>query len=155
MTASYVALPRQSEPAHFELFSVRNEVHWRLLSRNNRSGGRSSTGFASAAACKLGIARLVDALAELQPQHVLTADNRWNWALLLGDETLARSSHSFDRRIRCVAACDWFYRTAPEATIRDGLRVVRAAVTDPYGRTPPGRWSKPASPPDGKPGHAL
>ena len=129
MSAEYVALPRPAEPAHFEIYSVRDEVHWRLLSRNNRDGGQSSTGFADAAACRLGLARLIEVADKLQPQHVLTSDNRWNWALLLGDEVLARSSHSFDRRIRCVSACDWFYRTAPLATIRDGLRIVRGGAS--------------------------
>jgi hypothetical protein len=125
MSAGYAALPRQAELAHFEIYSVREQVHWRLLSRNNRDGGQSSSGFADAAACRIGLARLREVVGQLQPQHVLARDNRWNWALLLGDEILARSSHSFDRRVRCVAACEWFYRTAPLATIRDGLRVVR------------------------------
>jgi hypothetical protein len=128
MSAEYIALPRQPEPAHFEIYSVRDEVHWRLLSRNNRDGGQSSTGFADAAACRLGLARLMDVVDHLQPQHVLASGNRWNWALLLGDEVLARSSHSFDRRIRCVSACEWFYRTAPLATIREGLRIVRGGA---------------------------
>jgi hypothetical protein len=127
LNRGYFVVPSESqaEPAHFEIYSVREAVHWRLLSRNNRDGGQSSYGFADAAACRLGLARLMQVVDQLQPQHVLGRDNRWNWALLLGDEILARSSHSFDRRIRCVAACDWFYRTAPLATIRDGLRVVR------------------------------
>jgi hypothetical protein len=128
MTAEFVPLPRQAEPAHFEIYSVRNQVHWRLLSRNNRDGGQSSSGFADAAECRLGLARLMEVVDQLQPQHMLTSDNRWNWALLLGDEVLARSSHSFDRRIRCVSACEWFYRTAPLATIREGLRIVRGGA---------------------------
>ena len=128
MTAEPVALPRQAEPAHFEIYSVRDQVHWRLLSRNNRDGGQSSAGFADAAECRLGLARLIEVVDQLQPQHMLTSDNRWNWALLLGDEVLARSSHSFDRRIRCVSACEWFYRTAPLATIREGLRIVRGGA---------------------------
>jgi hypothetical protein len=129
VSAEYVALPRQAEPAHFEIYSVRDQVHWRLLSRNNRDGGQSSAGFADAASCRLGLARLREIVDQLQPQHVLTSDNRWNWSLLLGDEILARSSHSFDRRIRCVSACEWFYRTAPLATIREGLRIVRGGAS--------------------------
>ena len=124
MSEGEAGAPRQAGPAHFEIFSVRDDVHWRLLSRNNRVGGQSRTGFADAAACRLGIARLLQLLPQLQAQHVLT-QNRWNWSFVLGDEVLARSSHSFDRRIRCMAASDWFYRTAPLAGIRDGLRVVR------------------------------
>jgi hypothetical protein len=130
MSAAEAGPPRQAGPAHFELFSLRAEVHWRLLSRNNRVGGQSRTGFADAAACRLGIARLLELLPQLQAQHVLT-QNRWNWSLVLGDETLARSSHSFDRRIRCIAASDWFYRTAPLAAISDGLRVVRVITPGP------------------------
>jgi hypothetical protein len=145
MSAECVPLPRPPEPAHFEIYSVRDEVHWRLLSRNNRDGGQSSSGFADAAACRLGLARLVALVDQLQPQHVLTTDNRWNWALLLGDEILARSSHSFDRRIRCVAACEWFHRTAPLATIREGLRVVRGGAA---GR-PSGRLGRGTGPGDG------
>jgi hypothetical protein len=146
MSAGYAELPTQAAPAHFEIFSLRDEVHWRLLSRNNRVGGQSSAGFADAAACRLGVARLLDVLPELQAQHVLT-QNRWNWALILGNEVLARSSHSFDRRIRCMAASDWFYRTAPLAGIRDGLRVVR--VTAPGSVRPADRVAPPVKCPDG------
>jgi hypothetical protein len=130
MSTTEAGSPRPAGPAHFELFSLRAEVHWRLLSRNNRVGGQSRTGFGDAAACRLGIARLLELLPQLQAQHVLT-QNRWNWSLVLGDEILARSSHSFDRRIRCIAASDWFYRTAPLAGIRDGLRVVRVITPGP------------------------
>jgi hypothetical protein len=130
VSEEYAEPPRQAGPAHFEIFSVRDQVHWRLLSRNNRDGGQSSTGFADAAACRAGIARMVGLLPQMQAQHLLTKDYRWNWTLLLGDEVLARSSHSFDRRTRCIAACDWFYRAAPLAGIREGLRVVRSSAAD-------------------------
>jgi hypothetical protein len=132
-------VPSQIEPAHFEIFSLRGEVHWRLLSRNNRNGGQSSSGFADVAACQSGIARLIDVLAELRPQYVLTDGKRWEWALALGEEVLARSSHSFDRRIRCVSACEWFYRTAPLATVHDRLRIVRGPTADPPRIPKPGR----------------
>jgi len=131
MAEQYADPPRQAGPAHFEIFSVRDQVHWRLLSRNNRDGGQSSTGFADAAACRAGIARMLQLLPELQAQHLLTPQYRWNWALLLGDQVLARSSHSFDRRTRCIAACEWFYRSAPLAGIRDGMRVVRSLAAEP------------------------
>jgi hypothetical protein len=135
LTAGQADPPRSAAPAHFEIFSVRAEVHWRLLSRNNRVGGQSRTGFTDAAAARLGIARLLELLPQLQAQHVLT-QNRWNWSLVLGDEVLARSSHSFDRRIRCIAASEWFYRTAPLAGIRDGLRVVRVTTPGPDRQQP-------------------
>lgn len=131
MSEQYADPSRQAGPAHFEIFSVRDQVHWRLLSRNNRDGGQSSIGFADAAACRAGIARMLDVLPQLQTQHLLTQQYRWNWALLLGDEVLARSSHSFDRRTRCIAASEWFYRSAPLAGIRDGLRVVRSLTAEP------------------------
>lgn len=146
MSAEYAQLPTQAAPAHFEIFSLRDEVHWRLLSRNNRVGGQSGAGFADAPVCRLGIARLLDVLPQLQAQHVLT-QNRWNWAFILGDEILARSSHSFDRRIRCMSASEWFYRTAPLAGIRDGLRVVRVAA--PGSARPGDRVSSAVKIPDG------
>jgi len=124
MTAECETLPRPALPGYFEIFSLNGLVHWRLLSRNNRDSGQSALPFSDRKSCELGIARLIEAMHDLQTQHTLT-DNRWNWALLLDGEVLARSSHSFDRRIRCVAACDWFRSTAPLAAIRDGQRVVR------------------------------
>jgi hypothetical protein len=166
MSEQYAEPPRQAGPAHFEIFSVRDQVHWRLLSRNNRDGGQSSTGFADGPACRAGIARMLELLPQLQAQHLLTTDYRWNWTLLLGDEVLARSSHSFDRRTRCIAACDWFYRAAPLAGIREGLRVVRSSAADsrrgglpsPPGRAIAGRradvdWRRSSG--SGRPGPAV
>ncbi|HYK27505.1 MAG TPA: hypothetical protein VEV61_06010 [Streptosporangiaceae bacterium] len=124
MTAEREVLPAQALPGYFEIFTLHGQVHWRLLSRNNRDSGQSGLPFSDRKACQLGIARMIEVMPELQPQHTLT-DNRWNWALQVDGEVLARSSHSFDRRIRCVAACDWFRSAAPLAAIRDGQRVVR------------------------------
>jgi hypothetical protein len=124
-------VPIRVEPGYFEIFTLYGQVHWRLLARNYRNGGRSPFPFADRRACQLGIARLIEVIGELQAQHTRTIDNRWNWSLLLDDQVLAMSSHSFGRRIRCEAACDWFRATAPLAGIRDGQRVVRG----PSGRS--------------------
>jgi hypothetical protein len=125
MTAECETLPPPALPGYFEIFTWNGLVHWRLLSRNNRDSGQAAFPFSDRKSCEDGIALLIESISELQPQHTLT-DNRWNWALLLDGEVLAKSSHSFDRRIRCAAACDWFRGTAPLAAIRDGQRVVRS-----------------------------
>ncbi len=124
MTVGGTVVPPRPASGYFEIFSLNGQVHWRLLSRNNRNGGRSITPFPDLESCQLGIARLIEVIPQVRRQQMLTADNRWNWALLLGQQVLARSSQSFDRRIRCAAACEWFCRAAPLATIRAGQRVV-------------------------------
>jgi hypothetical protein len=119
------------EVAHFEMYSRGQQgVFWRLLSANNRDSGQSGLGFPDADACRASIDRMLSLLGELRPIYTLTPDHRWHWTLALGDEVLARSSRSFDRRLRCVAASQWFLRAAPNATIRAALRVVRAVLPD-------------------------
>ena len=136
MTAECEIIPPRALPGYFEIFTLDDQVHWRLLSRNNRDSGQSALSFADRKSCEFGIARLIEVIDELQPQHMLT-NNRWNWALLLDGQVLARSSHSFDRRIRCAAACDWFRSTAPLAAIRDGQRVARGPRLRRSGYTQP------------------
>jgi len=129
---SSAARPR--EVAHFEMYSLRSGngdgVHWRLLSANNRDSGQSGSGFPDVDACRCAIDKLLELLGVLRPSFTLTADHRWHWTLALNDEVLARSSRSFDRRLRCVAASQWFLRTAPNATIRLTLRVARIPLPD-------------------------
>jgi len=138
------------EVAHFEMYSRGHQgVYWRLLSANNRDSGQSGRGFADADACRAAIDRMLSLLGELRPLYTLTPDHRWHWTLALGDEVLAKSSRSFDRRLRCVAASQWFLRAAPNATIRTALRVVRvllpedAAVQIPRPFTPQGQPHRP------------
>jgi hypothetical protein len=113
---------------HFELYSVGPTVRWRLLAANNRDSGQSALGYADADACRAGLASLLDMIGELQPHFARTAGQRWQWQLALGDQALARSSRSFDRRPRCEAACEWFIRMAPVAAIGTTLRVVLARI---------------------------
>jgi hypothetical protein len=129
-THSPTARPR--EIAHFEMYSLRSasEVHWRLLSANNRDSGQSGSGYPDVEACRGAIDKLLEVLATARPSYTLTADHRWHWTLAHGDEVLARSSRSFDRRLRCVAASQWFLQAAPSATIRTTLRVARAPLPD-------------------------
>jgi hypothetical protein len=110
--------------AHFELYVLHGTVRWRLLSANNRDTGQSAGGFATVEACRAELDRMLRVIGELQPLHTVTANQRWEWRLALGDVVLARSSRSFDRRLRCAAACDWFIRVAPAAAISDSPRVV-------------------------------
>lgn len=118
------------EAAHFEMYSRgRDSVYWRLLSANNRDSGQSGTGFPDADACQSAIARMLSLLSELRAVYTLTADHRWHWTLALSDEVVARSSRSFDRRLRCVSASEWFRRVAPGAAIRTGLRVARMPLS--------------------------
>ena len=117
--------------AHFEIYSRGpGEFRWRLLSANNRDSGQSWAAFPDAAACRAGLDSLIELLGRLRPLYTPTPDQRWQWALALGDAPLARSSRSFDRRLRCKAACDWFIQVAPQATVR----TARRAGPDP----PPG-----------------
>lgn len=115
---------------HFEIYSVGPTVHWRLLAANNRDSGQSAVGYADVDACRAGLAGLLDALGELQPHLVSIAGQLWRWRLALGDQVLAQSSRTFDRRLRCEAACDWFIRMAPVAAIGTTLRVVLARIPD-------------------------
>lgn len=109
---------------HFEMYLLDQTVRWRLLSANNRDSGQSAESFADAESCRAALDHLLAVIKELQPLHSLTADQRWEWKLSLGNVVLARSSRSFDRRLRCEAACDWFVRMAPSAAISSTLRVV-------------------------------
>jgi hypothetical protein len=120
--SSGAARPRPAG-AHFEIYSrAPGEFHWRLLSANNRDSGQSWASFPDAAACRAGLDSLIELLGRLRPLYTPTADQRWQWALALGDVPLARSSRSFDRRLRCVAACDRFIEVAPLATARTAQR---------------------------------
>jgi hypothetical protein len=123
---------RSREIAHFEMYSLRSdsEVHWRLLSANNRDSGQSGSGYPDVEACRGAIGTLLGLLAVLRPSYTLTSDHRWHWTLAHSDEVLARSSRSFDRRLRCVAASQWFLQAAPSATVRTTLRVARAPLPD-------------------------
>lgn len=126
---SGITRPHPGGVAHFEMYSRGGgAVYWRLLSANNRDSGHSESGFADVDACRRGLNILLDLLDELRPSYTLTADHRWEWTLARDDVVLARSSHSFDRRLRCVAASEWFIRTAPLATVSTA---VRAALDPP------------------------
>jgi hypothetical protein len=119
------------EVGHFEMYSLGQQgVYWRLLSANNRNSGQSGCGFPDVGACRSAIDRMLSLLSELRPQYTLTPDHRWHWTLALNDEVLARSSRSFDRRLRCVAASQWFMRAAPNASIRTALRIGRGHSPD-------------------------
>jgi hypothetical protein len=121
---SGVAGPRAGA-AHFEIFSRgRAGVRWRLLSANNRNSGQSGSSFPDVDACRSALDNLLHLLDELRPLYTASTDGRWEWMLARGDLVLARSSHSFDRRLRCVAASEWFIRMAPLATVRTAPRVI-------------------------------
>ncbi len=115
---------------HFEIYSRGQQVHWRLLSANNRDSGQSASSFPDVDACRSALGELLDLLDELRPLYTLTADHRWDWTLARNDVVLARSSRSFDRRLRCIAASEWFLRTAPAAVVRTALRIVPDRLTD-------------------------
>ena len=116
---------------HFEIYSRgQAQVHWRLLSANNRDSGQSGSGFPSVEACKSALNDLLGLLGELRPQYTLTANHRWDWTLIREGVVLARSSRSFDRRLRCIAASEWFLRTAPVAVIGAALRVIPERLAD-------------------------
>lgn len=116
---------------HFEIYARGQEgVHWRLLSANNRDSGHSGSSFPDFDACRRALSELLEFLGELRPNYTLTADHRWDWTLTHGDVILARSSRSFDRRLRCMAASERFLHTAPLAVIRTALRNAPLRLTD-------------------------
>jgi hypothetical protein len=132
-------------------------VHWRLLSANNRDSGQSGSGFPHVEACLSALSELLGLLSELRPQYTLTANHRWDWTLVRDDVVLARSSRSFDRRLRCIAASEWFLRTAPVAVIGAALRVIPARLADatldiprPFTLPPHQRYQAKLSLPGGK-----
>jgi hypothetical protein len=106
------------------MYSLSQTVRWRLLSANNRDSGQSPVGYPDADSCRAGLDHLLTVIGELQPVHILAKGQRWEWQLALGGVVLAKSSRSFDRRLRCDAACAWFIQMAPLAAIGVNLRVV-------------------------------
>jgi hypothetical protein len=131
MDAKSGAVRPHAEVAHFEMFSRGYDgVHWRLVSANNRDSGQGGSGFPDVESCRSAIDRMLSLLGEMRPLYTLAPDHRWHWTLALNDEVLAKSSRSFDRRLRCLAASQWFLRAAPNASIRGALRVARARAPD-------------------------
>lgn len=118
-----VTRPRAGRP-HFEMYSINQLVRWRLLSANNRDSGQSPVGYPDAETCRAGLDYLLSVIGDLQPVHMLAKGQRWEWQLVLDGAVLAKSSRSFDRRLRCDAACAWFVQMAPMAAIGVNLRVV-------------------------------
>jgi hypothetical protein len=115
---------------HFELYArPPGGVHWRLLSANNRDAGHSGSGFPDVAACLADLETMLAHLADLKPVYSFSGQ-RWSWALGLGEQVVAKSSRSFDRRVRCVAACERFIRTAPLALVSPVLGRRRPARLD-------------------------
>jgi hypothetical protein len=104
-------------------------VHWRLLSANKRDIGHSGSGFPDVAAGLADLETMLAHLADLKPVYSFKGQ-RWSWALGLEEQVLAKSSRSFDRRVRCVAACERFIRTAPLAMVSPVLGRRRPAGLD-------------------------
>jgi hypothetical protein len=143
---------------HFEIYSRnQGQVRWRLLSANNRDSGQSGSSFPDVEACLSALNELLGLLGELRPQYTLTANHRWDWTLIRDEVVLARSSRSFDRRLRCIAASEWFLRTAPVAVIGAVLRVIPDRLADatldirrPFTLPPYQRYQAKLSLPGGK-----
>jgi hypothetical protein len=124
-------VPARAGVPHFEIYSRGPEgVHWRLLSANNRDSGHSGSSFPDVDACRTALGELLGLLGELRPTYTLTAEHRWDWTLAHHDVVLARSARSFDRRLRCMAASEWFLHTAPAAVIRTALRIAPLRLAD-------------------------
>jgi hypothetical protein len=149
---------------HFEIYAQGSlGVRWRLLSGNNRDSGRSAVHYVDSDACLSGLRNLIELVDDLQPVHVLAADNRWEWRLCLGSVALASSSRTFDRRLRCVASSQWFVSAAPLAEVRPEVRIAGERVvgispltvrvsSPPVPPARPTQRSRSAYPPDGRAG---
>jgi hypothetical protein len=146
--------------AHFQFYSRGEDgVHWRLLSANNRDSGQSGSSFADVASCRSALDELLKLLDMLKPSYSLVAGRRWEWRLTLDDVVLARSSRGFDRRLRCMAASEWFVRTAPVAVISSGVRIARNRLSNaaldisrPFALPPQQRYPANLPLPGGNPG---
>jgi hypothetical protein len=109
--------------AQFQIYSlgVTGCVRWRLLGRNNRDLGRGADEYSDVDAARAGITQTQRTLDTLERSVVRVNGSGWIWRLGLDGRTLVSSTHAFDRRIRCVCACQLFVELASDADIRDGL----------------------------------
>jgi|GEM_PF-1932068 len=117
------ALSRVGE-LHFQVYAglSGHPVRWRLLSGNNRDGGRSARSFADVESCLVNIKEILAQVDVLEPAIVPAADGRgWRWRLNLDGAPMVLAPHAFDRRVRCSEACARFVHLAPVAHVRPGL----------------------------------
>jgi hypothetical protein len=108
---------------HVQLFTLRPrpEVHWRLLSGNNREVGRGAEMYADVEAAIVAIKQFQLRVVELVPQVGRASPNHWRWTLSLAATTVVASGHPFDRQIRCKQALAQFLSLFSSAPIGDGL----------------------------------
>lgn len=121
--------------SHLQLFVLAPSalVTWRLLSGNNREIGRAVDGFEDAESTRLAIKQAQAQLDELVTKVRRVASNHWGWELLTAHGPLVRSSHRFDRLIRCEQGAAQFRLQFAEAPVGavvmvSGARCSRAPV---------------------------
>lgn len=91
---------------------------WRLIGANNRPIGRSAVGYADLASC-MAVVQLISTL-DLAGCLKLLVDvdtGLWNWRLHLGDQALALSARSYQRKRECVYSAESFAAIAATATV--------------------------------------
>lgn len=99
-------------------------VRWRLLGANHRDLGRGAHDFMNGAQCLEAVQMLARRLDQAAPSLSRAADGRWTWRLVLDGGVVARSSHGFDRRLRCSDAVRRFIRLTAVAQLRPEVVVL-------------------------------
>jgi hypothetical protein len=118
--------PDRQHGLQFSMFAAPSTgaVRWRLLGGNNRDLGRGCLDYPDAATCLAGLRATLTDLALLEPAMLRAEHGRWVWRLRKAGEDVVVSGHPFDRKLRCVEACDRFLRLSPSAEIHDDAVVM-------------------------------
>jgi hypothetical protein len=103
---------------HVQLFTDDRGVGWRLLSGNNRECGRGATSFDDGDEC-VDVVRGLQRDVELLVHRTRISDtHRWRWEVLTHERSVAATSRSFDRLIRCEQGAQAFLSSFAAAPIR-------------------------------------
>lgn len=110
-------------------------VGWRLLAANNRDVARAAIAYGDVTACLDAIRTVQGSLALCSGIVSIGASAggraEWAWRLRLGNDDLAVSSRTYQRRVQCEAAYELFVSLAPDAELADVPAMLRAVPPVP------------------------
>ncbi|MBV9593888.1 MAG: hypothetical protein JO147_08875 [Actinobacteria bacterium] len=111
--------------AHFQMYAAdaRSDVHWRLLSANNRDLGRGVVGYRDPESCLLSIKLIVISLDGLEMQVRRRESSEWRWTLGTDGEAIVVGAHGYDRQVRCHQAVRQFLDCASTASVSPAVVV--------------------------------
>lgn len=99
-------------------------VAWRLVAGNNHDLGRSPVPLADAAAARLAVDRLRDALPRATSGHAPDSrPGRWGWQLKHESEVLAVSSRWYERQRESRYSLQQFLAAVPVAAVTENVAV--------------------------------